>query len=163
MWNSILLIISCLNVCLAFVLFQLLELDTSKDCASLNQSFELHYPMAGCVRALSAVESLIFAVIDDSLLCWDISSNLHNAQQISHCYESKVSCMAPFQAADGGCCWLVSADERGTLHSWDPSAIAQMGRVQAHCECINSLSSAGQLLFTASNDSTVALWKHVNE
>uniref|UniRef100_A0A5S6QUT2 Kinesin motor domain-containing protein n=1 Tax=Trichuris muris TaxID=70415 RepID=A0A5S6QUT2_TRIMR len=143
---------------------QLLEPVTSKDCVYLSQSFEFQYPLKGFTKAVATVESLLFAVVNDSLLCWDMSSNARNVCQVHHCSWTGVSCLAPFCPSEvEEHCWLVSADESGKLHSWDTAGMTNLGLVEAHSECINSLSTARERLFTASSDSTIAIWKYAGE
>lgn len=54
---------------------------------------------------------------------------------------------------------LISGDRRGLMKLWDVQSCKQLGEIPAHGKAINAIKCNSNLVFTASSDRLVRLWK----
>ncbi|XP_067654279.1 kinesin-like protein KIF21A isoform X2 [Haliotis asinina] len=118
--------------------------------------YNLEPPHYDGIQSLALHGSMLFSGSRDTCIKkWDL--NDQQLKQSMNAAHKDWVCALDFMPGGN---FLLSACRGGTLKLWQMDSCAQIAEIKAHSSPINAISTNSTSIFTASNDNTVAFWRH---
>jgi WD40 repeat protein len=115
-----------------------------------------HYDGVNALCSMS--DTLLLSASRDKVIKqWKIGSDDSVTQEkvISGSHQDWVTALCKHNKS------IYSACRDGTVGRWNADTMMQIASVGVHASSVNSLASSQSLLFTASNDRTIKIWKEL--
>ncbi|XP_071100198.1 kinesin-like protein KIF21A isoform X1 [Haliotis cracherodii] len=118
--------------------------------------YNLDPPHYDGIQSLALHGSMLFSGSRDTCIKkWDLKDQ--QLKQSMNAAHKDWVCALDFMPGGN---FLLSACRGGTLKLWQMDSCAQIAEIKAHSSPINAIATNSTSIFTASNDNTVAFWKH---
>ncbi|XP_046546035.1 kinesin-like protein KIF21A isoform X4 [Haliotis rubra] len=118
--------------------------------------YNLEPPHYDGIQSLALHGSMLFSGSRDTCIKkWDLKDQ--QLKQSMNAAHKDWVCALDFMPGGN---FLLSACRGGILKLWQMDSCAQIAEIKAHSSPINAISTNSTSIFTASNDNTVAFWRH---
>ncbi|XP_077966230.1 kinesin-like protein KIF21A isoform X5 [Styela clava] len=107
--------------------------------------------------ATSVTHNALFSCSrDKSIKKWDLSSkSLIKSEYLAHTSWVSTLDMVNFNGKE----ILLSGGRDGIVKLWDVGSLSVVGDLRAHSDTVNDIASNNELIFTASNDKKIRVWR----
>jgi kinesin family protein 4/21/27 len=120
-----------------------------------NPKMTLKPPHYDGIEALKIHADFLFSGSRDGCIKkWDLQ-NQKLVQSLNNCHKDWVLSLNSMPNSNT----LISGDRSGQLKLWSTDSCQPIGDIKAHSSAVHSIATNSSLVFTASSDNTINLWR----